>query len=60
MTTNKDFKFVELQRDDVCKGILCPVCLTSEHIKNVGCNPDGVSCNEAYNCNNCDAHWEGY
>ncbi len=49
------------QRDKVCQGLLCPHC-KGDNIKNVGCNPDGINRNEAYDCQNpeCGAEWEGY
>lgn len=54
-----NWKFKEEQRDAVCKGLLCPKCLSS-NIKEVGANPDGRAMNYAYDCVSCGEQWEGY
>jgi hypothetical protein len=52
--------FTEEQRDEVCKGKLCPACLSPHSIKEVGGNPDGLNLNLAFDCLACGAQWEGY
>ena len=54
---HEDFK--ESQRDAVCKGELCPQCL-GKNVKYVGCVPDGLNMNAAYDCLDCGSKWEGY
>jgi hypothetical protein len=54
------FNFSEEQRDAVCKGELCPQCLSPDQIKCVGAVPDGINMNIAYDCLGCGAEWEGY
>ena len=58
MTEYKDI-FTEDQRDDVCNGKICPACLGT-NIKYVGCVPDGLNLNRAFDCKDCGAQWEGY
>ena len=54
-----DWKFTEEQRPAVCRGELCPMCLTNE-IEVVGCTPDGFNMNHIYKCASCGERWEGY
>lgn len=55
----KDWKFVEEQRDAVCKGLMCPSCL-GPNVKSVGSVPDGFNLNQAFDCQDCGEQWEGY
>lgn len=40
-------------------GELCLKC-GGQRIQHVGCNPDGMATNHAYNCRDCGHQWEGY
>ena len=51
--------FTKDQRDEVCKGELCPACL-GKYVKMTGYNFDGVKMNAGYECQLCDEVWEGY
>ena len=53
------WNFTEDQRDEVCKGHLCPACL-STNITILGSAPDAVSNNVSYRCEQCKEEWEGY
>lgn len=55
----EDWIFKEEQRDTVCKGELCPRCLSS-NIETVGVVPDNRGTNAAFDCRNCGEMWEGY
>lgn len=57
--SEKEWIFTEDQRDDVCKGKLCPKCLSSD-IKYAGCAPDFMNTNNGWNCQKCGEKWEGY
>ena len=57
--TDKPNIFTEEERPAVCKGQLCPKCKNTD-IEYVGCNPDGIHMNKAYDCRTCGAQWEGY
>ena len=56
---DEEWAFSEDQRDSVCKGEVCPKCL-SNGITYTGCSPDGVNVNNAYKCGSCGTEWEGY
>ena len=47
------------QKEKACKGKICPQCL-STNVKCVGHAFDGINMNAAYDCQSCDAKWEGY
>ena len=56
---SNEWTFTEKERDKVCKGKMCPRC-KSDDIKHVGCAPDGINSNNAFDCNSCGEQWEGY
>lgn len=57
--TENDWIFTEDQRDSVCKGELCPKCLSTK-VQATGAVPDGINMNMAFRCEDCDSFWEGY
>lgn len=54
-----EWQFTEEQRDAVCRGELCPRCL-SNNVECVAYNWDGVNANFAFDCQQCGEEWEGY
>lgn len=48
----------ESQYKDVSSGRKCPKCLGT-NVKYVGCNPDGINMNRAFDCKDCKYQWEG-
>lgn len=53
-----DWKFTEEQRHLVSSGKMCPRCLGC-NVKCVGCTPDGLHLNQAFDCFDCKEQWEG-
>lgn len=53
------WELTDEERDKACRGELCPKC-KGINIKCVGNNPDLMSMNYAYDCEDCGEQWEGY
>ena len=56
---SNEWVFTEEERDSVCKGEFCPRCKSTE-VECVGCVPDGINANKAFDCKECKEQWEGY
>ena len=54
-----EWELTDEERDAVCRGVFCPKC-GSHNVKCVGCNPDGMNVNNAFDCQDCPTKWEGY
>jgi len=54
-------KYTEAEWIEINHGRMCPNSdCKSNDIKYMGCTPDGMSANCAYDCNTCKTTWEGY
>ena len=56
---SEKWTFEENQRDAVCKGELCPTCLTCDIVR-ISMAPDMERLNAVYFCKTCQEEWEGY
>jgi len=54
------WQFQESDRDAVCRGEMCPACLTEDAVVSIGAVPDGINVNEQFRCTTCNEEWEGY